>query len=166
VNATTQCFEIIVISDKVAENPQEDVSGEVAKRFLEEKGYCISRKIVVRNSYREILRAIRETNSRVLVFLGGTGPSPRDITVDVIENAAWRCMPGFGEFFRALSVQRIGYKAILSRAELCILHDGKVSVVLPGSPQGVVLGLEILINIINHLLEEVDRFEGIHRHED
>jgi molybdenum cofactor biosynthesis protein B len=166
VNTTTSCFEIIVVSDRVAENPQEDVSGEIAKKFLEERGYCISRKKIIRNNYREILRAIREANGKVLVLLGGTGPSPRDITVDVVENIAWRCMPGFGELFRALSMQRIGYRAILSRTALCILHDGKISTVLPGSPQGVILGLEILVNIVNHLLEEVNRFEGVHIHED
>ena len=163
MRAGALCFEIIVVSDRVAEKEHEDVSGEAAKAFLEERGYCISRKVVVRNSQREILRAIRESTSSVLLLLGGTGPSPRDITVDVVESIAWRCIPGFGELFRVISMQSIGYRALLSRANLCILYDGKVAAVLPGSPQGVVTGLNILVNIIDHLVEEVSRFEGVHR---
>jgi len=157
------CFEIIVVSDRVFEDPLRDTSGELAKNYLENKGYCVSRKSIVRNNYREILKAIREANGRVLVLLGGTGLSPRDITIDVVKNTAWRCIPGFGEVFRSLSARSIGYRAILSRAELCVLYDGKVAVVLPGSPQGVEIGLEILTGLIDHLVEEVDRFEGEHR---
>jgi len=157
------CFEIVVVSDRVAERPHEDVSGEIARSFLEDKGYCISRKVIARNTQREILRAVREANSRVVVLLGGTGPSPRDITVDVIRDLAWRCFPGFGELFRALSIQNVGYRAILSRADLCVLYDGKIAVILPGSPQGVTIGLNIFVNIVDHLTEEVNRFEGVHR---
>jgi len=163
LNTSATCFEIVVVSDRIAERPHEDVSGETARNFLEERGYCISRKIVVRNAQKEILRAVREASSKVVVFLGGTGPSPRDATVDVIRDLAWRCFPGFGELFRALSVQSVGYRAILSRADLCVLYDGKIAVVLPGSPQSVTIGLNILVNIIDHLAEEVNRFEGAHR---
>jgi len=161
----TWCFRVIVVSDRIAENPKEDVSGEVARSYLERRGYCVGEKIIVRNNYREILKAIRETNDRVLVLIGGTGLSPRDITVDIVKSTAWRCIPGFGEFFRSMSAQSIGYRAILSRADLCVLYDGRVVAALPGTPQSVELGLSILVDFIDHLIEEIDRFEGLHRRE-
>lgn len=157
------CIKVIVVSDMVYEGKREDVSGELALRTLSESGYCIGEKVVVRNSYREILKAIKESSERVIILLGGTGPSPRDISVDLLESISWRCLPGFGELFRWLSFQKIGANAILTRTELCILFDGKVATVLPGSPDAVQLGLDLLLKIIDHLIEEVDRYESPHR---
>ena len=156
------CFKVIVVSDRVFEGTGVDVSGEMAIKLLEGKGYCIGGKEVIANSYREIIRVVRDARERVLVFLGGTGPSPRDITVDVIEDISWRCLPGFGELFRYLSYQRIGARAVLSRASLCVLHSGKIIVALPGSPDAVSLGIELLSQVIDHLTEEVERFDGLH----
>lgn len=157
------CVKIIVVSDMVYEGKREDTSGEIAIKLLKSKGYCTGDKVVVKNSYRDILKAIKETPERVVVLLGGTGPSPRDITVDLVENISWRCLPGFGELFRWLSYQRIGVNAVLSRTSLCILFDGKIVAVLPGSPDAVELGLDILISVLDHLVEEVERYETPHR---
>ena len=158
-------FHIIVVSDRVYEGEAVDESGEKAREIIESRGYMVSGKTIVPNRYREILRAIwGDHKSNVLLFIGGTGPSPRDITVDVIESIAWRKVPGFGEFFRLKSFEKIGYRGLLSRSEAYVLGDGRVAVVLPGSIDAVVLGLEILLNMIEHLLEETTRFEGPHKH--
>ncbi|MCY0868598.1 MAG: MogA/MoaB family molybdenum cofactor biosynthesis protein [Desulfurococcus sp.] len=156
-------FHVVVVSDRVARGEAVDTSGEKAVEYLSGRGYRVTGKTVVGNSYREILKAIREVKGRVLVLIGGTGPSPRDITVDVVESIAWRELPGFGEAFRRASFESIGARAIITRTGLYILHDGRVIVVLPGSPQAVETGLKILLDVINHVIEEVDRFEGPHR---
>lgn len=158
------CFQVVVVSDRVYEGLDIDTSGEMALNALKEKGYCVNPKVVVRNSYKDIIKVLRDADARILVLLGGTGPSPRDITVDVLEDVSWRCLPGFGELFRQLSYGKIGPRAMLSRSSLCILHDGKVAVALPGSPDGVSLGLNLLLQVVDHLLEEVDRFETLHKH--
>lgn len=163
MSSTKECFQVVVVSDRVYEGAVPDTSGEIAIGILREKGYCVEPKMVVRNTYRDILRALRSTNSRIVVMLGGTGPSPRDITVDVVEDVSWRCLPGFGEAFRQVSYSRIGPQALLSRAALCILYDGRVVTVLPGSPDATSVGLELLLQLVDHLIEEVDRFETPHR---
>lgn len=157
------CIQVVVVSDRVSEGFAEDLSGSLMESKLIEKGLCIAPKITVRNVPREILGVLRTSSSRVLVFIGGTGPSPRDITVDVVEQAAWRCLPGFGEYFRRISLERVGVKALLSRATLCILHDGKVVFVLPGSPDAASIGADIISQLLDHLIEEVDRFEHLHK---
>lgn len=157
------CFKVIVVSDRVADGLLTDASGELAVKMLSDRGACVGEKVVVRNSYLELMKVLRNSWERVLLFLGGTGPSPRDVTVDVVENAAWRCLPGFGELYRYISYQKIGVSAILTRTTLCVLHDGKIAAVLPGSPDAVTLGTELLSQIIDHLVEEVDRFEAPHR---
>lgn len=157
------CSQVIVVSDMVYEGRRVDTSGELAVSLLKEKDICVSGKIVVKNSYRDILRAIKDSSERVILLLGGTGPSPRDITVDVVEKLAWRCLPGFGELFRQLSFQKIGIYTVLTRASLCILYDGKIVVALPGSPDAVSLGVDLLSQFLEHLIEEVDRYETPHR---
>lgn len=156
-------IEIVVVSDRVASGEATDESGALAKRTFEQLGYSVDSIKYIGNSYRDIVRVVRESRSRVLVFIGGTGPSPRDITVDVVESLAWRKLPGFGELFRLKSFESVGISAIISRSELFILPDGKVAVVLPGSKNAVEVGISILKDVLNHLLEEVDRYEGPHK---
>ncbi|MGC8679606.1 MAG: MogA/MoaB family molybdenum cofactor biosynthesis protein [Fervidicoccaceae archaeon] len=158
-----EMIEIVVVSDRVVSGEAKDESGIVAKENLEKFGFKVDAMKYIGNSYRDIVRVIRESESRVILFIGGTGPSPRDITVDVIESLAWRKLPGFGELFRMKSFESIGYNAIISRSELFILPDGKITVVLPGSKNAVELGISILKEFLSHLLEEVERFEGPHR---
>ncbi len=156
-------FTIIVVSDSVYKGMKKDESGEIARSFLEENGYTVREKIIVPNDAREIMRVIRMNESDVLLFIGGTGPSPRDITIDTIEGLSWRKIPGFGELFRYLSYKEIGFRGIISRSELYILPDGRIAIVLPGSVNAVKLGLKIIIEIIDHLYEEAKRFEGEHK---
>lgn len=157
-------FHIIVVSDNVYSGLREDTSGDKAISMITNRGYRVSGKTIIPNNYREIIRTIRETkDSNILVFIGGTGPSLRDITIDSIERIAWRKIPGFGEFFRMKSFEEIGYRSLISRSELYILYDGRIVVTLPGSPSGVELGLNILLNIVDHLYEEIWRFDKPHR---
>ncbi len=162
----TISFSIIVVSDSVYSGSKEDVSGEKARLILGKRGYKVIGKIIVPNDPKLILKALREASgiADAVLLIGGTGPSPRDITIDVVENVAWRKLPGFGEIFRYESYRSIGYRAITSRAGLYILYDGVPVAVLPGSPDAVETGLKILLEIIDHLVEETRRYEGPHRH--
>ncbi|MEM0380224.1 MAG: MogA/MoaB family molybdenum cofactor biosynthesis protein [Desulfurococcaceae archaeon] len=156
-------FHIIVVSDSIHSGERKDTSGDKALEILVKNGYKVSGKTIIPNNYREIIRVIRKLyDSNVLIFIGGTGPSPRDITIDVIEEIAWRKIPGFGEYFRLKSFEEIGYHGLLSRSELYILHDGRIVTVLPGSPKSVETGLRILLNIVEHLFEEIWRFDEPH----
>lgn len=157
-------FYIVVVSDQVFSGKKKDVSGEKACTIIESKGYVVRGKEVIPNNPREIIRVLRNVRDvNTIVFIGGTGYSPRDITIDVIEQLAWRKVSGFGELFRFESFKEIGYRGLLSRAETYVLSDGRIVVVLPGSPNAVSLGLEILLEMIEHLFEEVHRFDKPHK---
>ncbi len=157
-------FLVVVVSDRVYSGEAEDVSGARAVEIIRDKNYVVEDKIVVPNRFRDILKIIQSYRDvDVIVFIGGTGPSPRDVTVDAIESIAWRWIPGFGEYFRSESFKQIGYRGLLSRSELFLLGDGRAVLVLPGSPDAVVLGLNIFLEIVDHLLEEARRFEKPHR---
>lgn len=158
-------FYVVVVSDTIYQNVDKDVSGKRAVEILSSKGFNVVRLDYIPNNSKEIIRKIMEmpNEADVAIFIGGTGISPRDITVDVIEAMAWRKLPGFGELFRRTSYDAEGIKAILSRAELYVMPSGKIIAVLPGAPRAVEIGLDILTKIVDHIIDEVKRFEGHHK---
>lgn len=97
------------------------------------------------------LRALSETTEiDAIVTTGGTGIAPRDLAIDVIESLMEVQLPGFGEYFRAISIAEIGPKAMLSRATAGRI--GKlVLFALPGSTGAVTTGMtHCVLPIIRH----------------
>jgi molybdenum cofactor biosynthesis protein B len=89
-----------------------------------------------------------------VIFTGGTGVAPRDVTPDTIAPLLEREVPGFGELFRLLSYQDIGSAAILSRA-VAGLRQGRVVFVIPGSRGAVGLAMEkLILPELGHLAAE------------
>jgi molybdenum cofactor biosynthesis protein B len=79
-----------------------------------------------------------------IIFSGGTGLSPKDLTYETIKPRFEKIIPGFGELFRSLSYEEIGSAAMLSRAIGGNIDD-KAVFLLPGSPNAVELALQKLI---------------------
>jgi molybdenum cofactor biosynthesis protein B len=64
---------------------------------------------------------------------------------------------GFGEMFRAKSVEQIGTSAMLSRAVAGVRH-GKVIFCIPGSTPAVTLALnELIVPEIVHILSHANK---------
>jgi len=139
----------------------EDVSGDIAKELLRKHGFEIVNKEIIRDgilSVKDALnKALKEYNANVIIFIGGTGISGSDLTIDVIENIIDKELMGFGEIFRSLSFKEIGSSAIMSRALLGVYNKSLIAC-LPGSPNAVKLALEqILIPEIYHILNLLHR---------
>jgi len=101
--------------------------------------------------------ALKEAD--LVLTVGGTGVSRKDISVESVRPLLAKELPGFGEMFRSLSVKEICTAAILSRAVLGVTAKGKIVLSLPGSENAVRLGLEgILMNELKHLLWELRRY--------
>ena len=92
-----------------------------------------------------------------VLVTGGTGVSPRDLTVEALAPLFDRTLDGFGELFRMLSYAEIGAAAMLSRA--CAGLVGQVPVFLiPGSPSAIRLAVErLILPELGHLLSELRR---------
>ena len=136
---------VVTVSD--TRSLETDTGGARVEELLSGAGHPIVRREIVRDEPDEIaaalLRATRD-ESRAVIFTGGTGVAPRDVTPDTIEPLLERLVPGFGELFRLLSYEDIGSAAILSRA-LAGLKGGRVVFVIPGSRGAVGLAMEKLI---------------------
>lgn len=123
-----------------------DESGDVAVSLIESAGHVVVRRDILPDSVPEIGEALRAAagSADVVLFIGGTGPHPRDVTVEAVRPAFSKELPGFGELFRMLSYEQVGPAAFLSRATAGVV-EGSVVFCLPGSPDGIRLALERLI---------------------
>ncbi|MEZ4281855.1 MAG: molybdenum cofactor biosynthesis protein B [Myxococcota bacterium] len=137
---------VVTVSD--TRDLESDTGGRLVESLLEEAGHPVAGRTIVKDepaAIREALvAALAAEQTRAVVFTGGTGIAPRDVTPDTLEPELERVIPGFGELFRMLSYADIGSAALLSRA-LAGLRGGKVVFVIPGSRGAVRLAMEKLI---------------------
>jgi len=100
-----------------------------------------------------------------IIFSGGTGLTPKDITYETLEPRLEKKFDGFGELFRSLSFNEIGPSAMLSRATAGILRSkrkNKAIFLLPGSPNAVILALKhIIIPELGHIQYLINKKEWL-----
>jgi len=153
-------WSLIVTSDRVYRGERSDEVTPLVEEELRQAGHTLSYKAVVPNDIlvirREVLRAC-ETSPIVLVT-GGTGLSPRDVSIDAVASLASTRVPGFGEAHRRLSWEEVGERALLSRADAFVVEAGRrcFVAVSPGNPSAVRIALRLLIPIAKHLAEQLE----------
>ncbi len=137
---------IVTVSD--TRTLETDTGGALVEEMLKAGGQQVVIRRIVPDEPAAIRAALAECRAEgrasAIIFTGGTGIAPRDVTPDTIEPELDRVIPGFGEIFRVLSYEDIGSAALLSRA-MAGLVDGKVVFVIPGSRGAVRLAMEKLI---------------------
>jgi molybdenum cofactor biosynthesis protein B len=131
-----------------------DKSGEIAHELIIKHGFQILKRIYVPDEHNAIKTAVNEAiglNAELILTMGGTGISPRDVTIEAIKPILEKELPGFGEIFRSLSYQEVGSVAIMTRTLAGIVGES-VIVCLPGSPNAVKMGVSLILNEIIHLI--------------
>jgi molybdenum cofactor biosynthesis protein B len=152
------CF-VLTVSD--TRTPQTDTGGSVIRELLTAGGHTIVGSMIVRDEPADVARVVREACAdplvQAVILTGGTGITTRDSTFEAIEALLDKRLPGFGELFRMLSYEQVGAAAMLSRAQMGV-HNRRVVVSLPGSPNACRLALEkLLVPELGHLVREVSR---------
>ncbi len=126
---------VLTISD--TRNLADDKSGNTLVERIEAAGHKVAVRDIVRDDGDAIaakLRAwIADPNVDVVLSTGGTGVTGRDVTPEAFESVYEKPIPGFGELFRFLSLQKIGSSTIQSRATAGVA-GGTYLFALPGSP--------------------------------
>ncbi|MBI3856406.1 MAG: MogA/MoaB family molybdenum cofactor biosynthesis protein [Planctomycetes bacterium] len=156
--AFARCAILTVTDTKTRDT---DTSGKAAFGIFQKFGHSVVSHEIVPNERKKIAAAAEQAlkEADLLLTIGGTGASRKDISVESVRPLIDKELPGFGELFRSMSVKEIGSAAMLSRAVLGITSDGKIVLSLPGSEGAVRLGLEaILMNELKHLLWELRRY--------
>lgn len=139
-------FAVLTVSDSRTE--ETDGSGRSIAKLATVAGHRMVTRSIVPDEIEAIRAALQQAllveDVDVVVVNGGTGLSPRDVTLEAVVPLFERQVPGFGELFRMLSWQQVGAAAMLSRADAAVVGRCLVFVV-PGSPKAVELAMETLI---------------------
>ncbi len=146
---------VITISDSVAANAREDLSGPALQARVAELGWTVAEARVVRDEVGMISIALRRLADAksvdVILTTGGTGVARRDVTPDAVRRVADREIPGFGELMRSEGRKSTKF-APLSRGG-AVTRGAALIVSLPGSPRGAVDSLNAVADLIPHVVD-------------
>jgi len=153
---------VIVCSDTVAAGKAEDKSGNAIIEKLKLYHLSTSHYEIISDEVADVQNKLKELSSgdyQLVLFTGGTGLSPRDITPDAIAPLLDREIPGIMEAARNYGQQRTPY-AMLSRGVAGFISNTLV-ITLPGSVRGAEETMDALFPYVLHVLKVA---EGV-RHE-
>jgi molybdenum cofactor biosynthesis protein B len=125
---------LLTVSDSRTEAT--DKSGQTLREKATEAGHkVIDKRIVPDDIYqmRAVVSSwIANTDVQVIISTGGTGITGRDSTPEALQPLFDKSIEGFGELYRAISLDEIGRSSIQSRA-IAGLANGTLIFCLPGS---------------------------------
>ncbi len=155
---------VIVVSDRSARGERADVSGPRASELLQSAGFDVTVAVIPdgEDNVYAALRAALNDGARVVITSGGTGVGPRDRTPEGTLPLLTRQLPGIAEELRRHGASN-NPMAVLSRGLAGIAGDtleasgtsGALVVNLPGSVKAVEEGLEVLLPLIPHILDQL-----------
>lgn len=148
---------LITISDTRTE--ANDESGQLMRTLIEEAGHAVSFYRIVPDEIAAIQAAVDGAASEAdfIVTSGGTGMTPRDVTIEACRPLLTKELEGFGDLFRYISYTEIGSGAVMSRATAGAI--GQVMLFcLPGSKGAVRTGLtKLILPEVRHLIAHIRR---------
>jgi molybdenum cofactor biosynthesis protein B len=135
----------------------DDPSGDLIVRGLEKNSHRVILRCIVPDDTDVIVKtvseALQKADIRAVVVCGGTGISPKDLTVEAVKPLLDKTLPGFGELFRKLTYESIGSAAIMSRAVAGVVNR-KAVFCIPGSINAVDLCLnKLILPEVGHILK-------------
>jgi len=147
-------FGVLTISS--SRTAETDASGDALAGAIEDADQTVVVRDLVADDERAIRQRVEEMVGRdgvdAVVTTGGTGLSPEDVTVEAVGPLFDREIPGFGEQFRARSVDDVGPHGMLTRATAGVVDGGPVFC-LPGSEQAASFGIEeLVLPVVGHVV--------------
>ena len=156
---------ILTISSSGARGEREDTGGQAIRDKLPPPDYDEVRYEVVSDDADTITGRISEWADSgdvdLIVTTGGTGMGRRDVTPEAARAAMDREVPGMAETMRAQTL-RFTPMAMLSRSVVGI-RGHTLIITLPGSPRGVGECLDVVLPVLPHAIELLQR-ESVQEH--
>lgn len=143
---------VVTCSDSVNKGTHADKSGDAIEDKLKKHKLTVSSRIAIADDVESIqstARKLIEEGFQLILFTGGTGLSPRDVTPDAIKPLLEREVPGIMEVARDYGQQRTPY-AMLSRGVAGFVGETLI-ITLPGSPRGAEESMDALFPYILHV---------------
>jgi cyclic pyranopterin phosphate synthase len=148
--------QVVVCSDSVFHGKAEDKAGARVNETLTLAGLTVGEVVVVPDEVTAIQEAAQKFASdvNVLLFVGGTGLSHRDVTPEAIRPLLTREIEGIMEVARGYGQDRMPF-AMLSRGVAGMLNDTLV-MTLPGSTKGAEETLDAVFPAVMHVFAVKD----------
>lgn len=143
---------VVTCSDSISKN--ENKSEKIIEELLKQYHLTASFNKLIPDEVEIIqstAKLLVEKQFQLILFTGGTGLSPRDVTPDAIQPLLEKEVPGIMEVVRDYGQQRTPY-AMLSRGVAGFIGETLV-ITLPGSPKGVEESMQALFPQILHIFK-------------
>ena len=156
-----QNIKIAVITVSTTRKLSEDKSGMWIKKQAKKEGH----EVIIHQVVTDDIQAIAELTEHItqkicpdaVIMTGGTGISPKDVTIEAVKPLFKKELTAFGVLFAQLSFEEIDSAAILSRATAGIIEN-TIIFCMPGSIKACKLACKNLIfpelgHILKHIKE-------------
>lgn len=142
---------VFVCSDSIFAGEKEDRSGKIIVEKLKSYGVETSHYEIIPDEIDFIqsrtLKYVQD--NQLVIFTGGTGLSPRDVTPEALEPLLENRIPGIEEAIRSYGQERMPY-AMLSRSVAGTIGDSLV-LALPGSTNGARESMDAVFPHVLHV---------------
>jgi molybdenum cofactor biosynthesis protein MoaC len=143
---------VVVCSDSISAGRKEDRAGKVIVEKLETARVNIAAYTIIADEPEAIERAVKHWCAEgvdLLIFTGGTGLSPRDVTPETVQPLLDREVPGIVEAMRSYGQNRTPY-AMLSRS-IAGIRDQTLVITMPGSTKGAKESMDAIFPAVLHI---------------
>lgn len=150
-----------ILTVSTSRSQAEDKSGHWMRKQTEKEGHTVVHHTVIPDDQALIrdtlLSVIRTFTPDIILVTGGTGISPKDVTIEAIKPMFAKELTAFGVLFAQLSYEEIDSAAIMSRAAAGVIYNSVVFC-MPGSLKACKLACNLLIfpemgHLVRHIRE-------------
>ncbi|KQU39375.1 MogA/MoaB family molybdenum cofactor biosynthesis protein [Rhodococcus sp. BP-349] len=152
---------VVIVDDRTAHGDA-DSTGPLVNELLTEAGFLVDGVVVVSNDEVDVRNALNTAvigGVDLVVSVGGTGTSPRDVTPDATAEVLDRELLGISEALRSSGLAAGSLDAGLSRG-LAGVSGSTLVVNLAGSRAAVRDGMATLTPLAAHVIGELSSLDG------
>lgn len=145
---------VVVCSDSISLGEKKDRAGRAIHEKLTAFGLEDIHYSIVPDEKEAIQQILLQNARSLLIYTGGTGLGPRDITPDVIVPRLERRLPGVEEAMRRYGQDRMPL-AMLSRS-VAGVKNGNVVLCVPGSTAGATEAMDAVLPGLFHVFHVLE----------
>lgn len=155
----------VTVSNRSSDGTREDTSGRLLVEALREAGFEVDGPTVVPDGVETVATVLREKAAAghpLIVTTGGTGMGPQDLTPEGTRQVITRENHGLAELIRREGARHTSFAAV-SRGVVGVIDwpqeqgpGGSLVVNLPGRPSAVTEGMEVVVPLLGHVLDQIN----------